>query len=477
MKLWGRRPPLTNAEKEAQQWNAYAARSRALGEARGGSWHRFVGGVLWPERRLVAAGRAAFRAFLGREERRVISSLPWETGGSLSDTSNIESALSLVPVYSATSYIADTLATLPLQAFRKLGESREEIPTPALFTSMGLQGGQPGQPCDWIHRCVVSLLLRGNAFGLITSRDHNQYPTDIVWLHPDRVSCEDRNTSGLGSYTNPIWRVDGQVVPTEALLHIPAYTVPGRVLGLSPIQQFADTVGVGLHAQKYGLRWFANGGVPPGVLHNTDYELDKEETDEAIALTVARIRSGKPLAFGKDWEYTPLTVTPSDAAFIESTSMTATQVAAIYHIHPEWIGGSSGDSMTYANVEQRMIDFAMITVRPWAYRLESAFYQLIPRPQYVRFNLDALIRADTTTRYQAYQIARNIGLRSIDELRALENLKPLPKGGDDYTPLTIMQKAGAAGGQPAPGESQPPPAPGLKPKVKKPGSPPLKAVK
>lgn len=469
-----RRRELTNAEKDAQQWNAYAARSRALGEARGGGWHAWV----TPFRSVGRRVASALRALTGREERRTISSLPWDVGGSpVGGAGGIEAALSLVPVYSATSYIADGLSTLPLQAFRKSGETREEIPTPKLLTSDGLQGGQPGQIGDWVFRCVTSLLLRGNAYGLITSRDHNQYPTNIVWIHPDRISCQDQMLSGPGSFTNPIWRLDGQIIPTEMLVHIPAYTVPGRVQGVSPITQFASSFGVGLQAQQYGLRWFTNGGVPPGVLQNVEYELSKEETDEAIALTVARIRTGKPLAFGKDWEYKPMTVTPQDAAFIESTRMTATQVAAIYHIHPEWIGGSSGDSMTYANVEQRMIDFTVMTLRPWAYRLESAIYQLIPRPQYVRFNLDALIRADTLTRHQVYSMDRNIGLRNIDELRALENLKPLPdKEGQDYTALQLQKGGGGAGdGSSAGAVSVPGAAPQTKPGLTK--KAPLKRVK
>jgi len=61
---------------------------------------------------------------------------------------------------------------------------------------------------------------------------------------------------------------------------------------------------------------------------------------------------------------------------------------------------------------------------------------MMPRPQYVKFNADALIRVDTKTRHEIYQIDRNIGLRNIDELRALEDEEPLPDGqGQSYTPL------------------------------------------
>ena len=69
-------------------------------------------------------------------------------------------------------------------------------------------------------------------------------------------------------------------------------------------------------------------------------------------------------------------------------------------------------------------------------RLEEAISAfMMPRPQYVKFNADALIRVDTKTRHEIYQIDRNIGLRNIDELRALEDEEPLPDGqGQSYPP-------------------------------------------
>ena len=90
-------------------------------------------------------------------------------------------------------------------------------------------------------------------------------------------------------------------------------------------------------------------------------------------------------------------------------------------------------------MELNQLQFLANTLRPWITRLEDAFSSLLPKPHYVRFNVDALLRVDTKTRHEVYQIDRQIGLKNIDELRALEDATPLPDGkGTDYTPLSQM---------------------------------------
>ncbi len=139
---------------------------------------------------------------------------------------------------------------------------------------------------------------------------------------------------------------------------------------------------------------------------------------------------------GKDWKLDVVTLPADDAGFVASAKLNATQVASIYGVPAEMIGGEAAGSLTYSTVELNQIQFLTNTLRPWLVRLEAAFSSLLPRPQYVRFNADAMIRSDTKTRWEVHQIARNIGAENIDEIRALEDMEPLPDGqGEDYTPL------------------------------------------
>lgn len=395
-----------------------------------GGWRALAAGLgrLWP-----SAGRRA-----GAVEERAVTSVPWNVGPpQYSRAVTPEQALSLVPVFSAVRILSSQIASLPLQTYRKVASSdtRVKIPTGALFTAPAARGTL----YDWLHRCVTSLALRGNAYGLVTQRDALGFPTMVEWLHPDHVTVQDTAVSGPGSYIQPIWYWLGRVVPTEDLVHIAWFTVPGKAQGLSPIEACAATISTGVSAQVYTSDWFNNGAVPPGKFKNTQKTVSQDESDEIKARLNAAIRSRKPLVYGADWDYEPIAVSAAEAKFIETTRMNATQVAAIYGIPAEMVGGESGSGMHYTTEEQDAITLVKFSLRPWFELLEQTFTALLPRGQYVRFNADALLRGDLAGRMSAYQVARQIGLNNVDELRALEEYAPLPGGeGKDYTPLLVQ---------------------------------------
>jgi HK97 family phage portal protein len=98
-------------------------------------------------------------------------------------------------------------------------------------------------------------------------------------------------------------------------------------------------------------------------------------------------------------------------------------------VPPEMIAAESGNSLTYANVEQRGLDFLTYAVRPWLVRLETAISALLPSTQTVRFNPDALVRVALKDRYEAHKIGIDAGFLTRNEARELENRPPLAEGG------------------------------------------------
>lgn len=378
--------------------------------------------------------RNPFRRREQPAETRSIDEVPWGDGGGFAGPSGSsqDQALRLAPVYSAVRLLADNVSTLPLKAYRFApGGTREKIAFPQLFKRL-MDAGQLG---PWLSDAMTSLTLHGNAIGLVLDRDGLGFPTRVDWR--PRLEWDVDDTSDL---FQPRWYWMGRLLSREDFVHIPWISVPGRALGLSPIQAFALTVNAGLQAQEYGNSWFSSGGIPPGTFKNTAKTVTPEESVKIKQRLVAAIRSREPIVYGADWDFTAMTVPPEQAQFIESQKLTATQIASIYGVPPEMIGGETGTSMTYANVEQQQTNFVVHTLRPWLVRLESAFSSILPQFQYVKFNADALIRADTQTRFGVYEIGRRLGLWSIDDIRELEDLPPLPNGqGADYTPLGTPQ--------------------------------------
>lgn len=391
----------------------------------------------WYGPRTTGAGATGTALARMDAEARAITSVPWDVGGPLGSTALDQStALSLASVYSATDLLATSVATLPIKGYRRVGDQRRAMSTlPPLFATLVAEG----RLVTWLRQCMTSLLLRGNAVGLVTSRDRFEYPTSIEWLCLDHVQVMDQATSGVGSYMDPVWYWLGAKVSTEDIIHIPWYVVPERVLGLSPLAAFASTIGVGLSAQSYGADWFNSGGFPPGTFQNSEQQITQVEATEISNRLTAAMRARRPLVFGRDWTYTPVTVPPEEAQFVATMQLTATQIASIYHVPPEWIGGTTGQGLHYSTAEQDMIQMVTLGVRPYVELLECVFYALMPPPQYIRFNLDSLIRADLKTRHEVYEIDAHIGLRTVDEMRAQEDWEPLPPQGDDANPADLAE--------------------------------------
>ena len=359
--------------------------------------------------------------FRAAEQRAVTSVEGWGRGDDAALGSSMSSALSVVPVFAACRLISDSIATLPLQAYRKTGDVRTPIALPAVFDTE--------TRIEWVQQALMSLLLRGNASGLGVARSDDGTPKRVQWLNPERVDIDEAGTK-------PVFRYNGTVVPDVDMKHIPAYAMPGTVKGLSPIGACSMLADTGAATQKMMRDWFAGRGIPGVTAQNTSKVLSAAEAETVSDRLRARMRTGQPFVHGSDWDINFMSLPADDAGFVSSAKLNATQVATIYGIPPEMIGGETGSSLTYSTVEMNQHNLAALTLRPWLAKLEQEFSSWIYRPRYVRFNVDAMIRVDVKTRYDIHQIAREIGMRNVDEIRALEDLTPLPDGqGQDYNPL------------------------------------------
>ena len=367
--------------------------------------------------------------FFRKTERRMIGGVPWDVGGSRYASVSQERALSLTPVFAAIRHITDLASTLPLKAYRRIGEERQPMPTlPKLFGDLETDG----QLISWLCQGIGSMATRGSAVGMITATDGFGFPTNVVWLSMDRVFVDD--SSGVGQ-----WYIDGRPVSRLDLVHIPWMTVPGRTLGLSPIEYFALGINAGLDTQQYGADWFKNGGIPPGKFKNTSVTIGPEAAETISDRLVSAIKRRRPLVYGSDWDYEPIAIPPNQAQFIETQKLTANQVAAIYGINAVEIGGEPPNGLTYSNETDRHAMQRLANIRPYLTRFERAFASWLPDRQYVKFNDDAIIRADIKTRHDVYKIQHEIGLLSVNEQRALEDLPPVP-GGDTRVPAQIQQQ-------------------------------------
>jgi HK97 family phage portal protein len=344
---------------------------------------------------------------------------------------SIHTALSLVAVYASIGLIADQIASFPLETYIDSGSgTKVRTNDPELV----LNPTNHGTSYDWTHRLVTSLLLRGNAYGLILERDAKGTPTLVEWLHPDEVSLEQDDTAYVPKW---YWR-DGPI-DNANFIHIPGFTLPGRVLGLSPIKFYKLTIETGLRAQDFGVDWFRNGSTPAAVLEMED-EVTFEQAEEIKKRFKAAAKGREPVAMGLGMTYKPIGVPAEESQFLATIKATKTDIASIYHIPPEMIGGDAPSSMTYQNVEQQKILFFAMALRPYIQKIERALSQLLPSGQSIEFNANPFLQADTKTRYEAHHLAVTDGWMTLDEVRAVENKPPFPNGLGKFASPTAPQQ-------------------------------------
>lgn len=369
----------------------------------------------------------------------------WGIGGIPENVGTVETAMRLIPLYSATTGIASDCASLPWHSFRDTGKGygvKLDI-QPRLLTD---PAGDGSGLIPWLNAGFMSALLWGFAFAPVLSTGRDGWPAVARWVHPNRVQIDETGPM-------PVFSVDGKVIPTGGYIYVPGPALPGCVRGLSPITLFRLQFGKALTAQRYASDLYTRGVMPPGILQNTRRTLLKGAATAAKSQFRAAVADREILVTGADWKWTQLEVPADDAKFLETIKAGANEIAAIYHVEPEEIGGEAGSSLTYATEELNQIKRQRRALLPWVRRFEAALTNALPRPQYVKANLDASIRVDLKGRMEAHEIALRIGLETNEEGRMLEDKAPLnleqidtwqnlyrPNGGQPTTTATTGGK-------------------------------------
>lgn len=407
----------------------------------------------------------------GGEEQRAFTGWPWDTGGPPPYVAvGPQRALSLVPVFGAARVLADNIGSLT-PALYTTGPDGVWIrqKTPSLFVNPSVHGTLP----DWLVRAVHSMALWGDAIGYVTQRDYYGFPTMAEWLNPEQVAVQDgsqgdasynSNTgvdyntsafSGPGSYMDPLWFWRGRRMEKQDIIHIPWFTMPYKVRGLSPIGAYQTIANAGLGAQDFASAWFLHGGNPPGIVKNTAQTISSEDADTVTERIVRKLSQRKPLVLGSNWDYTPVTMKAGDAAFVETAKLTANHIATIYGLPPEMIGGETGGSLTYTTVTMNALNFLTFSLRPWLVKIETALSNLFPRGTFVKFDTSELLRMDPLSKAQYDNLTLGYyppAYRSIDEVRRSNDWAPIDPGElvPPYRPGAAPGEGTSQTGDPAP---------------------------
>lgn len=268
----------------------------------------------------------------------------------------------------------------------------------------------------------LSLMLRGNVYGIIANRSPLGFPAQIELQHPDQMRVR-RLTDGSYEY-----RLRNVEVDPASVWHKAIFRMPGSRVGMSPIEYAARTTRTVQAAEQFGLQWFEDGGHPSGILINKDAkEIKQEQAQTVKARFMAAVRgSREPVVMAGGWDYEQIQVKAEESQFLNTMQVGATDICKFFLMKPQMVGiAPSGSAITYANVEDNSLDFLMYPMTPWIVEWEEWLAEWGPDSQYVKCDTSPLLRTDFLTRMQGYHMM--IGSRAFtqDEIREMEDRPPL----------------------------------------------------
>jgi HK97 family phage portal protein len=368
-----------------------------------------------------------------------------------------ETAMRLSAVYGCVRVLSGDIGSAPLFLYRKQPDgSREPAEKHPLF---GLLHDEPNEYMDsrtWRVLGQKQLELRGNFYNYI-ERDGFGNVRRILPLAPDTV------TVGVGEqgqvFYDARWLSDNETrryIPSQ-IFHVIGIPDDTGLVGISPIQSCRDTVGLGKAAEDYMARFFSNDCRPRGVI---EVEGKIAETPEQSRVTRDQMRADWSAMYGGDnrhavaildqkTKFTPIAISPEDAQTIATRAFQVEEIAGrIFGVPPFMIGATDKTTSWGTGIAEQKEGYVTFSLLPrmtaWEYAIKRQLLQDREKAAFFAgFVMEGLLRASIEKRYAAYQIARQGGWISANEIRRLDNMNPLPADiGDQYWRPSNMVDAG-----------------------------------
>lgn len=278
-------------------------------------------------------------------------------------------------------------------------------------------------------------------------------PRSIELLSPDRVAPKrlESNDQLVYDVTNR----NGQTTRylKEQILHVPGLGYDG-IVGYSPICIAAETIGTGMAAQEHIGSFFKNGAIPMGILEhpgNMSQEAQDRLRESWNKTYGGRSNAHKVAILEENMKFKTISVNPVDAQLIETMKLSRAQVAGIFRVPAHMINDL--DKATFSNVDQLSLEFVKFSLMPWLTRIEQVANRRLFLPAergkfFCQFVTDGLLRGDSKSRNEAHQVAIMGGWKSVNEVRAEENMEPIPNGDKHFmqSAFTTIDKIVQGGG-------------------------------
>lgn len=377
----------------------------------------------------------------------LISGAPSRAGVVVSETS----ALSLPAVMQALRVLCGVFAMTPLHYYRETEAGRERARHDPLYRLFHRAPNRHQSAFAFKEILLADILLTGNFYAYV-SRDPQQRVTALTRLDPRTVSVAeffDRETGVELFYDATLPDGFRGRFPARDIWHVAGIS-RDAICGLNPVRYMRDALGATIATGEYAASFWAN-DARPGTILTTKNRMSAE-AKEALRADWKR-RFGGPSRANEiavlDQELEPkfLSQDNQKSQFVETRTFQVLEVARMWGVPPHLLFELS--RATFGNIEQQSLEFVIYHLGPHYERVASAANRAFAAEDgHFEFLVDALVKGDIKSRWEAYNAARLTGVLSANEIRERENLNRIPgsAGEERWRPANM-----AIAGEPAPG--------------------------
>lgn len=346
-----------------------------------------------------------------------------------------QGALGLSATWACVNLLAGTISSLPLMVYRTRDGVRDVARGHPLYYVLHDSPNYDQTAADFWEYLVAGIELHGNAYATVEKRlDGSVY--SLTPLRPDAVRSR-RLNSGAIEYS---WTVNGERRTRSGsdVLHIRG-PLGDALSGASTLSICRAAFDSALSADGSAATIFANGIRSTGMFmaeKQMTADQMKVATDLVHEKYVGAMNAGRPMLLNSDMKFQALSMDPVDVQMLESRGFSVEEIARIFGVPPHMIGHTANSTSWGTGLEQQTLGFVKFSLRRRLKRIEQALEKqlLTARDRAdgvtIEFNLEGLLRGDSAGRSGFYQSALNNGWMTINEVRRLENLPPVP-GGDE----------------------------------------------
>lgn len=329
------------------------------------------------------------------------------------------SALQLVAVSRAISVLETAMMQIPVQVHR----GNEIITAPAWLDMPDVENNV--SQAEWLGTTLFHMATTGNAFWLVQRNVRGI--VNIKNIHPSNISVL-TDSNGIIYY-----QIGTKRYTTKDIVHLKLWKSPrpDALLGEGPIQRHKSVLRSALDLHNYADNWFRTAAVPTGTLTTTEFlsaEVAKQNKDAFVESQ--QERSIAVLSSGL--KYDSIALNPEEAQFLENQKYISRQIAMMFGVPAMYLGMSiEGQGMTYVNGNEDRAKLYEDGLQQYIVRIEQAITDLLPRGQHAEFNLTEFLRPNVKTRYESYAIGLSNKFLTVEEIRDMEDMPPMPTAGAD----------------------------------------------